>query len=175
VLPHDSSCIACSADSKKSERSIVDNIVQGGRREVRRFGEDIREGAKPRFVPLPRELPRRYRELGGEAYDALGAEVAPQEAGRLTLAPFGSAKPSILIPDERCRARHPGAQFLRSNFSAQQIRTDQWIAQKLPVVAQMTKEVLNGDVPSRLGVCVRRRGPPIGPRDCLSQAASPSL
>src|ERR1700735_4466955 len=60
-------------------------------------------------------------------------------------------------------AGYPCAKLLRGQFAAKQIRAHQWISKQLLIVTQVTEQVLDGDLPSRLRICFRHVVPFLGP------------
>ncbi|MFY9738096.1 MAG: hypothetical protein WAK11_03495 [Candidatus Cybelea sp.] len=106
-------------------------------------------------MSLSRQLPRRYLELAGEASYALGAKVTLHQAGRLTLPSFRSTETRIVVSNDGGSPGHPGANFLRSEFAAEQIRSHQRISKQLLIVTQVAEKVLHSNLTSRLRICSR--------------------
>jgi hypothetical protein len=106
-------------------------------------------------MPLSRQLPRRYLELASEASYASGTEVALHKAGRLTLTAFRSTETHVIVANKGGSAGYPGAELLRSEFAAEQIRAHQRILKQLLVVTQVTEQVLHSNLTSRLRICSR--------------------
>jgi len=104
-------------------------------------------------VPLSRKLPGRYLELAREAGYALGAKIALQKAGRLTLPSFRSTEAHITVANYGSSPGYPSAKLLRREFAAEQIRAYQWISKQLLIVTQVTEQVLYGNLASRLRIC----------------------
>jgi hypothetical protein len=73
----------------------------------------------------------------------------------LTLTSFRSTEACVIVTDNRGSAGYAGAKLLSRKFSAEQIRAHQRILKQLPIVTQVTEQVLHSNLTSRLRICSR--------------------
>jgi hypothetical protein len=113
----------------------------------------VSQRPQPALVPLASELSRRYFKFCREACYAFRSKVAAQQARRLTDAPLQPPGSRIFVANGRGGARNSAPELFVREFAGDNVLADERIAEELPFVIEMTKQMLDRDVTSRFRVC----------------------